>query len=112
MGKRAARRRSGQVAGNIFIFDIYFEWEKMSEGGIMTDEEILREIGSLPPEAQREVEDFVAFLHQRYGRLAVVAQPVTSELRAEKFVGMWQDRDEMLDSGAWVRTVRESEWVK
>ena len=76
----------------------------------MTPEEILREIGFLPPEAQREVEDFVASLHERHRRLAV--QPATSDLRAEAFVGAWRDRDEMQDSTAWVRNVRESEWVK
>lgn len=78
----------------------------------MTPDEILREIRSLPLEAQREVEDFVASLHRRYGRRHPAAQPAVSELRAEGFIGMWQDRDEMRDSTAWVRNARESEWVK
>ena len=72
--------------------------------------EILREIGSLPPEGQREVEDFVAFLHHRYGRVTASVEPATSGLLEEKFVGMWKDRDDMLDSSSWVRNVRESEW--
>ncbi len=32
----------------------------------MTNEEILREINSLPLEAQRQIEDFVSFLRERY----------------------------------------------
>jgi hypothetical protein len=78
----------------------------------MTPDEILREICSLPLEAQRELENFVAYLHQRYGGRQPGAQPAGSELRREPFIGMWRDRDEMRDSTAWVRNVRESEWVK
>jgi hypothetical protein len=77
----------------------------------MTPEEILREIRSLPREAQREVEDIVASLQQRYGGCQPEAQPPDFELRAQGFIGMWQDRDDMRDSTAWVRNVRESEWV-
>ncbi|PSB13151.1 hypothetical protein C7B61_21440 [filamentous cyanobacterium CCP1] len=29
----------------------------------------------------------------------------------EPFVGMWQDRDEMADSTAWVRTIRQQHWT-
>lgn len=32
----------------------------------MTNEEFLREINSLPPEAQRQIEDFISFLRERY----------------------------------------------
>jgi hypothetical protein len=79
--------------------------------GIMTHEEILRDIASLPPEGQRQVIDFIAFVHQRYGRSQSNEQPV-SDLRAESFVGIWQDRDDLVDSVDWVRQVRESEWTK
>jgi len=74
----------------------------------MTDEEILREIGSLPPEGQRLVESFVAFLRQRYA--PAVTPPANTPLQNENFIGMWRDRDEMKDSTAWVRGVREAEW--
>ncbi len=74
----------------------------------MTNEEILREIVSLPPEGQRLVESFVAFLRQRYSM--PVAQPPISGLESESFIGMWRDRDDMRDSSAWVRGVRQSEW--
>jgi hypothetical protein len=77
----------------------------------MTDEEILREINSLPPEAQRQLEDFISFLRERYKD----AQPKaasTSDLESEAFVGMWRDREDMSDSSAWVRNVRQSHWGK
>ncbi len=76
----------------------------------MTNEEILREITSLPPEGQRLVEYFVAFLRQRYAHSQPVAQPAAFSLENESFIGMWRDRDDLRDSSAWVRDVRQSEW--
>lgn len=75
----------------------------------MTDEEILREINSLPPEAQRQLEDFISFLQERYGSLQAKTVP-TSDLESEAFVGMWRDRKDTRDSSAWVRSVRQSHW--
>ena len=75
----------------------------------MTNEEILREIKSLPPEAQRQLEDFISFLREHYQGARPNAAPA-SELRDEPFVGMWRDREDMADSSAWVRKVRESHW--
>ncbi len=77
----------------------------------MTDEEILREINSLPLEAQRQIEDYISFLRERYKG----AQPkaaLTSDLKTEAFVGMWRDRKDMRDSSAWVRNIRETHWGK
>lgn len=74
----------------------------------MTSEEILHEIGSLPPEGQRLIESFLAFLRQRYA--PPVTPPVNAPLQDESFIGMWRDRVEMADSTAWVRGIRESEW--
>ncbi len=77
----------------------------------MTNEEILREINSLPPEAQRQIEDFISFLRERYKSSQSKIAP-TSDLEAEAFVGMWRDREDMRDSLAWVRNVRQSHWGK
>jgi hypothetical protein len=79
--------------------------------GLMTHEEILRDIASLPPEGQRQVIDFIAFVQQRYGRSQSNEQS-GSDLRTESFVGIWQDRDDLMDSAGWVRHVRNSEWAK
>lgn len=75
----------------------------------MTNEEILREINSLPPEAQRQLEDFLSFLRERYGSGEPKTAP-TSDLESEAFVGMWRDREDMRDSSEWVRNVRRSHW--
>lgn len=78
----------------------------------MTHEEILRDIASLPPEGQRQVIDFIAFVHQRYGHSISNEHPAASKLITESFVGIWKDRDDIIDSGTWVRHIRESEWTK
>jgi hypothetical protein len=82
--------------------------EKYYRRKFMTNEEILREIGSLPPEGKRPVESFLAFLRQRYAR--PVAPSAMAPLQDENFIGMWRDRVEMADSTTWVRGIRESEW--
>jgi hypothetical protein len=90
---------------------------KASKGGatigriVMTYEEILRELASLPPEGQLEAADFITSLHKRYSR-SVSAERDGRDLKDLGFVGMWRDRDDMRDSTAWVRTLREREWVK
>jgi hypothetical protein len=78
----------------------------------MKQEEILREILSLPPEGQRQVVDFIARLRDRYQRSHSTEQLEGSDLDKDSFIGMWQDREDMQDSSAWVRSVREREWVK
>jgi hypothetical protein len=77
----------------------------------MTNEEILRELDSLPPEGQQEVADFITFLHERYSRAGTATQAIRN-LEDLGFVGMWRDRADMRDSTAWVRSLREHEWVK
>ncbi|MBL8186652.1 MAG: hypothetical protein JNK38_01520 [Acidobacteria bacterium] len=75
----------------------------------MTNEEILREINSLPPEGQRLLESVLASLRQLYSRSPSSIQPAT-DIRSESFIGMWRDRDDMSNSSEWVRKLRESEW--
>jgi len=35
-----------------------------------------------------------------------------TKLASEPFVGMWRNRKDLQDSRAWVRGVREREWMK
>ena len=76
----------------------------------MTNEEIIREFYSLPSEAKREVADFIAFLRDRYGKKN--EKIANGDLREESFVGMWKDREDLQDSSAFVRELRETEWTK
>jgi hypothetical protein len=78
----------------------------------MDQGKILRDMLALPPEAQRQVADFVAFLQTRYKKIDSGNEPNQINLADEPFVGMWRDREDMQDSSAWVRGIREREWVK
>lgn len=68
---------------------------------------VAREVASLPADAQREIIDFVAFLKARYPSGANVDKAKQTKLTCEPFVGMWRDRDDMRDSTAWVRHLRQ-----
>ena len=85
----------------------------MSEegGGALDSTDFIRDIGSLPPEAQKQVSDFVSFLETRYPVAQTGRKAKRTRLANEPFIGMWRDRQEMKDSSAWVWRVRESEWA-
>ena len=72
---------------------------------------LVRDIGSLPPEAQKQISDFVAFLKTRYPVAQTTRKAKRTKLADEPFIGMWRDREDMQDSSEWVRSVRESEWT-
>lgn len=76
----------------------------------MKGDEILQEIDALPPDAQQQVVDFIAFLQTRYQSSGRKKSRSTSNLASESFLGIWRDRDDMANSTGWVRRVRKSEW--
>jgi hypothetical protein len=67
----------------------------------MTLTQIAQEIDSLPPEAQKQVEDFIAFLKTRYKPVSK-RRVKKGKLENEPFVGMWKDREDMRDGGITV----------
>ena len=67
-------------------------------------------IANLPPEAQRQVMHFIAFLRERHAPSRSRNAKVTN-LEDEPFVGMWKDRDDFENSTHWVRETREREWL-
>lgn len=71
---------------------------------------IAGEIALLPPEAQKQVLDFVAFLKTRYPIVQSTQKTKPTKLAEEPFIGMWKDRDDMRDSTAWVQSLRQREW--
>jgi hypothetical protein len=73
--------------------------------------QIYQDITSLPPEAQKQVSDFIAFLKTRY-EVAPKKRLRRTKLASEPFVGMWKDREEMRDAGKWIRELRRSEWER
>ncbi len=76
----------------------------------MEQEKILDDISHLPPEAQQLVADFIAFLRTRYKRPDAQKQTKQISLVNEPFIGIWKDREDMNNSGKWLRNVREAEW--
>jgi len=78
----------------------------------MEASDIAHEIASLPPEAQRQVTDFVAFLKARYPAIKATKKTRRTALADEPFIGMWRDREDMQDSTAWVRDLRQHEWER
>jgi hypothetical protein len=75
----------------------------------MNQQKLLQDVASLPPLAQQEAIDFIAFLKQRYIRHPVSKNKLSS-IDTEPFIGMWKNRADMSDSSAWVRNLRQNEW--
>lgn len=71
---------------------------------------ILKEMTSLPTEAQEQVVDFISFLKTRYSNLQIVTKAKRIKLSNEPFIGMWRGREDMRDSTTWVRNLRRREW--
>lgn len=74
----------------------------------MTNEELLKELSALSREARRRIERYISFLRkaEKHEPKAVS----TKSFRDEKFFGMWKDREDMKDSVAWVRKIRNEHW--
>jgi hypothetical protein len=70
---------------------------------------ITREMASLPPEAQQQIVDFLAFLKARYPSAPAAKKGKRSKLIDEPFIGMWRDREDMRDSTTWVQNQRRWE---
>lgn len=68
--------------------------------------QLLHDIEQLPPDAQQQIEDFIALIKTRY------QSPKKAKLSEEAFVGMWNDRVELQDSTQWVKNNRQAEWSK
>ena len=77
----------------------------------MTEEDVRRELASLPPEARRQVADFIAFLRARLAPTRARRSSRSGRpLDREPFFGMWRDRKDMKDAARWVRKTRKEEW--
>lgn len=74
----------------------------------MIQNEVLAKIKLLPPDAQKQVLEFINFLEKRYKRAK--KQTVKTRFREEKFLGMWKHRVDLHDSEKWLKRVRREEW--
>jgi len=73
---------------------------------------MFRDIRALPLKAQQLVADFVAFLQFRYAQTSIHHTDALPPLADEPFFGMWNDRSDMADSYAWIRSMRTREWER
>ena len=78
----------------------------------MIRQELLDEWDSLPEEAQRQVEELITLLRRQYPANPSDQTSQTTDQEGEAFIGMWRDREDMADSTAWVRHLRENEWSR
>jgi len=76
----------------------------------MNTNSIFHDFESLPPEAQRQVADFIAFLQVRYKSSATKRKSPKKNLADESFIGLWRNRTDMENSTEWVRNLRQGEW--
>ena len=76
----------------------------------MEQEKIFDDISNLPPVAQQQVVDLIAFLRTRYKRSEQEKQTKRINLANEPFIGIWKDRKDLNNSSKWLRNVREAEW--
>ncbi len=74
----------------------------------MTQNDVLERFRTLPPEAQKQVLDFITLLETRYRPEQKEAPRV--RLSEEAFIGIWRDREDLRASSEWVRNVRKKEW--
>lgn len=75
----------------------------------MSNEYILSKIETLPLEAKKQVLSFIEFLQMSYSKPSS-KQPKKTNFKEEKFVGMWRDRKDFVNSDVWLKKLRASEW--
>lgn len=73
--------------------------------------QILQQFSALSPEAQKVVAELITFLGKQNQRPRVVQKTKRIPITEEKFIGLWQDREDMQDSHTYVRNLRQREWA-
>ena len=76
----------------------------------MNIETVLADLAALPPQAQEEAADFIAFLRARHATPAPAGSCIAADAAA--FCGLWRDRSDMADATAWVTALRRQEWTR
>jgi hypothetical protein len=97
----------------LFIISLKITKNKeIRNNSIMIQESISHKFAALPPEAQQQLIDFMDFLTTKYSSSIHNENfNPSDELFNEAFIGMWQNREDMQDSSAWVRNLRNNEWA-
>ena len=75
----------------------------------MENEGFYNKFESLPVEAQKQVLTFIDFLEKRYESKGKKTREMKS-ITNKKFVGLWENREDLKDSSSWIRNLRKKEW--
>lgn len=78
----------------------------------MKHKTVWQQFAALPSEVQQQVVDFIAFLRSRHVPSRPRKTTKKTKLVEEAFIGMWRNREDLQDSSAWVRNLRDREWGK
>lgn len=77
----------------------------------MDQTQILQEFSALLPEAQKVVAELIVLLGKQNQPLRPASKAKLIPITEEKFIGIWQNREDMKDSNVYVRNLRQREWV-
>ncbi|MCZ2127839.1 MAG: DUF2281 domain-containing protein [Anaerolineales bacterium] len=72
----------------------------------MRQDNLWQNFNDLPPEAQKQVMDFISFLQARYKPSVKRKNRKAVRMRDEAFIGIWRGREDIQDSVKWVRDLR------
>ncbi len=76
----------------------------------MNQEQVLRDLMALPPEAQRLAADFIALVRLRYTQESPEERNALTGSKDASFFGMWRDHADMANSTLWTRMTRLRKW--
>ena len=79
--------------------------------------QIQQDLRGLPEDVLQEVWDFAMFLQEKRKQHVVLRRVETTKqmssqpLSTEPFIGIWKNRQDMIDSSTWVNRLRTNEWT-
>ncbi|NIA31845.1 MAG: DUF2281 domain-containing protein [Actinobacteria bacterium] len=76
----------------------------------MSTEILINKFEALTKMEKKEVLDFIEFLKSKNILKKRHRWTSITKLEDEKFIGIWQNRDDMKDSTDWVRNIRTKDW--
>lgn len=77
----------------------------------METQQLVNEIAALPPVARQELEQFLMELKLRYARQNALTPEERTRWMNPEFFGMHADREDLADSSAYVRKLRDEQWT-
>ena len=75
----------------------------------METQQLVKEIDGLPEKARQEIERFLLEVKLRYARQNPLTDEELSRWADPEIFGMYADREELRDSAAYVRKLREQQ---